>query len=332
VIATTGLIGSNVDKMASGWRNSDTAKSEVTHRYAILAQRLQCAVSALLPMLSLKMFPHAILGMHSMRPHRQHRLVLALVFLAAPRSVGAVDLHKETVEAFDKYVSDLEIHLDRRWHGAGFLWSDSLPNRDQLQKGATLVQPASGNGNIGIKGGLIQDWIGAIFIPSTNIAAVLAIVQDYARHNEIYKPEVASALVRSHTGNDFSVYMRIVKSKLFLSDVLNVEHDIRFIPLDAKRVYSRAYSTRIAEVNDPGSPGERELPVGKDRGLLWRLYGYWFYEERDGGVIVECESVTLTRDVPFGMGHLLSPIIHGLPAESVRRGLESTRRAVVKNP
>jgi hypothetical protein len=125
--------------------------------------------------------------------------------------------------------------------------------------------------------------------------------------------------------------MRIIKSKFFLSDVLNTEHDIHFIPIDPKHVYSCAYSTRIAEVNDPGSPKERELPVGKDRGLLWRLYGYWFYEERDGGVFVECESVTLTRDVPFGMVHLVSPIIHGLPAESLRKGLESTCRAVAGN-
>jgi hypothetical protein len=266
-----------------------------------------------------------------MRQHRLRCLALGALLLTAP-SLHAVDLRKETVDAFDKYVADLETHLDRRWHGEGFLWSDSLPQRDQLQKGATLVQPAHGNGAIGIKGGLIQDYIGAIFIPSTNLQTVLAVVQDYAHHNEIYKPEVASTLVRSHTGNDFTVYMRIVKAKFFLSDVLNTEHEIHFIPLDGKRVYSRGYSTRVAEVSDPGTPKEHELPVGKDRGLMWRLYGYWFYEERDGGVIVECESVTLTRDVPFGMGHLLSPIVHALPAESLRKGLESTRRAVLKTP
>ena len=199
-----------------------------------------------------------------------------------------------------------------------------------MQRGAILVEPAHGSGTIEIKSGLIQNWAGAVFIPSTNLAAVLAVVQNYSHHGEIYKPEVANALVRSHSGNDFSVYMRIVKSKLFLSDVLNTEHDIHYVQLDGKRVYSRAYSTRIAEVHDPGKPGERELPVGRDRGLLWRLYGYWFFEERDGGVVVECDSVTLTRDVPFGMGHLLSPIIHGLPAESLRKGLESTRVAVSK--
>jgi hypothetical protein len=267
-----------------------------------------------------------MLDEHSMRQCRLHWLVLAFFALAAPRLRG-VELKKETVAAFDKYISNLESQLDRRWHGENFLWSDTLPQRDQLQKGTILVQPAHGTGTVGLKSALIQDWIGAIFIPSANLAAVLAVAQDYARHAEIYKPEVARTILRSHTGNDFSVYMRIVKSKFFLTDVLNTEHEIHFVALDSKRVYSRAYSTRIAEVD-----GERELPVGKDRGLLWRLYGYWFYEERDGGVIVECESVTLTRDVPFGMGHLLSPIVHGLPVESLRKGLESTRRAVLSHP
>jgi hypothetical protein len=259
------------------------------------------------------------------RPH----LGLAALFCSiAP--LYAIDLRKETVEAFDHYITDLEAHLEHRWHGEGFLWSEGSPKHEQLEKGATLVEPAHGAGNIGVKGGLIQDWIGAIFIPSVHLSQVLAVAQDYARHPEFYKPEVAQAQVRSQNGNDFNVYMRIVKSKFFLTDVLNTEHEIHFVFLDPKRAYSRGYSTRVAEVNDAGTPKERELPVGKDRGLMWRLYGYWFYEERDSGVIVECESVTLTRDVPFGMGHLLSPIVHGLPAESLRKGLESTRRAVLK--
>ena len=58
-----------------------------------------------------------------------------------------------------------------------------------------------------------------------------------------------------------------------------------------------AKSTRIQELVNPGKSNEHLLPEGHDRGLLWRLYGYWFYEERDGGVYVECESLSLTRDV-----------------------------------
>ena len=266
-----------------------------------------------------------------MPPRPGHVLILLALCCTIPLRLQAVELKPDTVEAFDRYIAELEKKMERRWHGEGFLWSDSQAQRDQLQKGGTLIQPASGNGSIELKGGLIEDWVGAIFIPNTSLASVLAVVQDYAHHSDFYRPEVAGTVLHSHNGNDFSVYMRIVKSKFFLSDVLNTEHEIHYGTVDAKRVYSRAYSTRIAEVHDPGKPGERELPVGKDRGLCWRLYGYWFFEERDGGVVVECESVTLTRDVPFGMGHLLSPIVHNLPAESLRKGLESTRRAVLKN-
>ncbi|MGD0300465.1 MAG: hypothetical protein ABSE86_25555, partial [Bryobacteraceae bacterium] len=118
-----------------------------------------------------------------MPPFRLPLPVLASILLAAPPSLHAVDLRKETVVAFDKYVADLETRLDRRWHGEGFLWSDSSPQRDQLQKGVTIVQPGHGNGNITLKGGLIQDWMGAIFIPSTNLSAVIAVAQDYPRHN-----------------------------------------------------------------------------------------------------------------------------------------------------
>jgi len=36
--------------------------------------------------------------------------------------------------------------------------------------------------------------------------------------------------------------------------------------------------------------------VGDDRGFLWRLNAYWRYEQVAGGVIAECESITLSRD------------------------------------
>jgi hypothetical protein len=70
------------------------------------------------------------------------------------------------------------------------------------------------------------------------------------------------------------------------------------------------------------------LPSGHDRGLLWRMNGYWFFEERDDGVYITCESITLTRDIPFGMATLIGPVIHDLPGEALRKSLEQTRRAI----
>ena len=243
---------------------------------------------------------------------------------------SAAELRHDTIDAFDSYIASAEAQLESRVHSEHFLWPDeSAQTKEQLKRGSIVVKPSQGNGIIAVKGGLIEDWMGVAYIPNSTLSAVLATVQDYDHHREIYKPDIADAKVLSRVGNDFQVYMRLVKAKFFLSDVLNSEHDIQFFPLDSTRVYSRARSKRIAEVSDPGKPGEHELPVGQDRGLLWRMYGYWFFEEKDGGVYVSCQSITLTRDIPFVMAKLLSPIIHELPAEQVRNALEKTRRAVL---
>ena len=142
-------------------------------------------------------------------------------------------------------------------------------------------------------------------------------------------PISPAARIESRIGDEFQVFMRIVKAKFMLSAVFNSEDTIQYVHLDPKRTYSRAYSKRINEVAAPGRASEHELPVGQDRGFLWRLYGYWFFEERDDGVYIACESITLTRDIPFGMATLLGPIIHDLPGEALRKSLEQTRKAVV---
>jgi hypothetical protein len=242
----------------------------------------------------------------------------------------AVELRAEVIDAFNTFIASVEMRLEPRFSGRSFLWSDEFPVvRQQLLKGMVIAQPVQGNGIVPLKGGLVEDWVGAVFIPRANLRDVLSIVQDYDHHSNFYKPDVAEAKIESHQGNDFLVYMRIVKAGLMLSDVLDTEHDIHFLRLDAKRIYSRSYSRRINEVAAPGKSGEHELPSGHDRGLLWRLYGYWFFEERDNGVYITCESITLTRDLPFGMASLLGPVIRDLPGESLRISLEQTRRAVL---
>jgi hypothetical protein len=83
----------------------------------------------------------------------------------------------------------------------------------------------------------------------------------------------------------------------------------------------------VAEVYDPG-PGEHELPPGHDHGFLWRLNSFWKFEERDGGVYLECRAISLSRDVPTGLGWLINPIIRSLPRESLSNTLRETRQAL----
>ncbi len=256
--------------------------------------------------------------------------VLTAGFLVFAQISLAVELRTETIEAFNKFVASVEMRLESRFSGRAFLWSDEFPGlQQQLLRGTVVAQPAQGNGIVALKGGLIQDWRGAVFIPHASLPEVLSVVQDYDHHREFYKPDIADAKIESRQGDEFLVYMRIVKAKFMLSAVFNTEQAIQFIRLDPKRVYSRSYSKRINEVSAPGQSNEHELPPGQDRGLLWRLYGYWFFEERDDGVYITCESITLTRDIPFGLATLLGPVIHDLPGESLRTSLEQTRRSVI---
>jgi len=69
--------------------------------------------------------------------------------------------------------------------------------------------------------------------------------------------------------------------------------------------------------------------VGSDHGFLWRLYADWFLEGSSEGVYVECRVISLTRDIPHGLGWIISPIIRDLPRESLTATLEFTRRAVL---
>jgi hypothetical protein len=245
----------------------------------------------------------------------------------------AVDLKPETIEAFDHYIAATEARLQPRWSGDHFLWFDDSPEiRPRLMAGAVVAQPIQGNGIVTLPGGLVQDWIGAVFVPKTTLQETLSVVQDYPQHAQIYKPDVAEVQVQSHAGNDFTIRTRVVKSKFFISDVLNIDNQIHFFPVDSKRVYSRSVSQRVVEINNPGKQNEHELAPGHDRGLMWRINGYWFFAESDGGVFITCESITLTRDIPFLMAKLLSPIVHELPAEALKTSLEQTRRAIVNQP
>jgi hypothetical protein len=245
----------------------------------------------------------------------------------------ALDLKPETIEAFDHYIAATDARMQPRWSGEHFLWFDYSPDiRSRVLAGAVVAQPIQGNGVVTLPNGLIQDWIGAVFVPKTTLKETLGIVQDYPQHPQMYKPDVTEVKVLTHAGNDFTIRTRVVKSKFFISDVLDIDNEIRFVPLDSMRVYSRSASQRVVEISNAGKRNEHELPAGHDRGLIWRINGYWFFAESEGGVFITCESITLTREIPFLMAKLLSPIVHELPAEALKTSLEQTRKAIVNQP
>ncbi len=245
------------------------------------------------------------------------------------QTAKAVQLKPQTVEAFDTYIREAEAGMEQTLDGNGsFLWSDATSERAQSVRGGKVVaQFWSGKGPAKVPSGLIHDWIAAEFIPATNIKKTLALIQDYDKHESIYKPEVIASKLINRQGNDFQIYLRLFKKKI-MTVVLDTDHEVHYRALDAKRWICRSYTTRIAEVENAGSPKEKLLPPDSGYGFLWRLYSYWRFQERDGGVYVECRAISLTRDVPLGLGWVVAPIIQNLPRESLVSTLEATRQAL----
>jgi hypothetical protein len=110
----------------------------------------------------------------------------------------------------------------------------------------------------------------------------------------------------------------------------NTEHAVEYRRLGSARATGRSVSTRIAELENAGTPQEREKPDGRDQGFLWRLNAYWRYEAANGGVLIECESMSLSRDVPALLKWFVGGMVEGVARESLERTLSSLKRALIE--
>jgi hypothetical protein len=261
-----------------------------------------------------------------------------LVCLAA-QPVQAAELKKETAAAFDRYIGASEGRIKSELHNEPFLFIDELPETRrveayaQLRKGQVLVQQVNTKEQghpIEVPDGLIHDWIGLLFIPNASLAQTLAVVQDYDNHQNIYRPEVRHSKLLQRNGDNFKVFVQLYKKSL-VAVVINADFDINYERFGTNRAVSRSYSTRLAEVENAGHTDERELPVDDAHGYLWRLYSYWRFEEKDGGVYVQLESIGLSRAVPAIIGWLVTPLLRSIPRGTISSLLGATRAAVA-NP
>ena len=258
-------------------------------------------------------------------------LVLALSLASIPHALASVRLTPETERAFDRYIELTEQRLQQDLNAEHFLWLDSHEQeRARVRNGEMIIlaRKVTDKGKeIRIPSGLVQDWYGAIFIPGATIAQVRAVMQNYPNYQNVYRPEVTESRLVSRQGDDYEVFLRLFK-KHILTVVLNTTYRVHYGELDARHMYIASKSTRIAEVKDAKKSNAEEEPVGNDNGFLWRLNSYWRFEEADGGVFAECEAVSLSRDIPFGLGWMIKTFVEKFPKESMVNTLKGTRKAV----
>lgn len=245
----------------------------------------------------------------------------------------SVDLKPETLQAFSEYIRESEAGMEQTLHGQNtFLWSDGTAERvKEIGEGKAIAERWSGKGPVHVPHGLIHDWIGAANIAAATLEKAVSLVQDYDNHKNIYKPEVIDSRLIGRNDDDFAIYLRLLKKKI-ITVVLDTYHDVHYSSPEITRRCIRSYTTRISEVEDAGTPSERVLPPDTGHGFLWRLYSYWRFEEKDGGVRVECRAISLSRDVPLALRPVIEPIIKKLPKTSLIATLEATRKALSEKP
>jgi len=252
---------------------------------------------------------------------------------------AAVNLKPDTVSAFNEYVKLTEArNNDELQHGTNLLWIDGLQENERarayeaLRRGEVKMQMLDTRENgekIRCPGGMIHHWAGVVFIPGTNLHGVLGVLQDYDHHAQYYAPDVERSKIESRDGDHFLVFLRFRRHKV-ITVVLNTQHDVHYFRDSEAREHSRSSAVRIAEVESAGKGNEREKSPGEDGGFLWRMETWWRMEERDGGVYVQSEVASLTRDIPTGLGWLIGPFVTSIPKETLTFTLEATRRAVEK--
>ena len=250
----------------------------------------------------------------------------------------AVDLQPHTVAAWSAY----EKQVDERYYAAT---ASSSPFFAQDAFKVSAWRATATNGGVALSqidrarpdgaalsvpDGRIHHWVGAIFVPDTSIASLLERLSRLAGNEAQHYEDVIASKLLSKDGDSYRIFMKLRRTKV-ITATYNTEHAVSYRRLSATRATGRSASTRIAELEDAGTPAEQEKRIGSDSGYLWRLNAYWRYEAVDGGVLIECESVSLSRAVPYLLRPFISGVVLGLARESLERTLIGLRTYLTKS-
>jgi hypothetical protein len=262
----------------------------------------------------------------------------SLLLIAGP-DVALADAAPGAIAGFEAYRVNVEARLvaqHRSWSnpGRGFLApcadspaavegrlrrGDLIIERIALDEGAARRAASSG--------ALLHHWRGTAFVPGMKVADFLKVMRDFDRYPQSFAPQIERARVLTHEGDRFDVSMRI-RQKHVITVVMDTDYTIEFTQLDSTHGYSISHSTRVAEIASPGTGAEHALSASEEHGFLWRLNTYWSYEERDGGLYLQIEAVSLTRAIPTGLGWVIGPYVESIPRESMEFTLRSAANAL----
>jgi len=246
-------------------------------------------------------------------------------------------LKPDTLYAFDRYVRITEQRIQSEVAAPQrLLWIARQPAdarvalMARLEKGEVIserLQTRDQGKQIDAPGALIHHWVGTVLLPGARLERVKPVVQNYNRYSEWFSPLIRRAQINTHTGDRFLVAMRTEMKKV-LTVTVDADYAIDYQTINDTAFHVRSIATAIHIVDSPGALSERRTPAEQTFGFLWRLNTYCSFQEVAAGTIEQCESISLTRDVPFGLGPIVRPLVSGIPRETLEFTLGQVRKLV----
>jgi hypothetical protein len=262
-------------------------------------------------------------------------LVGAILVLSASVSpLLASQLQPETIRAWIDYIAATEARIDSEISSEGpFLRQEISPGIDSRKVilagnvWVTRMETRNVEGKkIPIPSGRIHHWVGAVLIRNAELSDVLDWLRD-CDNFEAHFDEVERSLTLGQEGDVVRCFLR-VRGKKVQTVHYHTEQTIRYRRLGAEKATSRTEATRIVQLKDPGTPKESEMPEGNDNGYLWRWNSYWRFKAEGAHVLVECETVSLSRSVPKVFWWFVKPFLTSVPKEYLESALSSLRDAI----
>ncbi len=236
------------------------------------------------------------------------------------------------VSAFNSYIGTVESRLAQQHRSEdGFLapLASDPQSELRLRRGELIIEKLTPSNEANLPGALLHHWRGTAFAAGAKAADFERLMRDFNSYPQHFAPQVLQAKVLMQEGDHLQAWMR-VRQRHIITVVMDTTYDATFGRLDAQHEYSLSRSTKISEIASPGTSSEHALSASEEHGFLWRLNTYWSYEERDGGLYMQIESVSLTRSIPTGLGWVVRPFVESVPRESLEFTLRSTCNALRK--
>jgi hypothetical protein len=252
-------------------------------------------------------------------------LTLLLARDASPATVTA-----GTLEAWNEHVAQSKAELKQEvCNPDHFLWIDrQAAGIERVRAGEVLAQHAQRGAFVPVPSGIIHHWIGTVFIQNARAADTLAALQDYDSYSQIYDPAVIDSKLLSRGPGEFTYRLKFVQKGFGVKTGLLAQFRSRYVQLDSSSGYSVTEATQLSELENAGTPDERSLPFNEAHGYVEKAFTIVRYRESEGGVYVEVETLTLSRDIPSAVRWMVSPLVQKFSRQVMTATLDSLRNRV----